>query len=304
MIHTVTFNPAVDCFVRSECIRIGVINRTYDQEVFFGGKGINVSCVLSELGIQSRALGFTAGFTGMAIEQSAAEKGVLTDFVHLDSGISRINFKISSDQETEFNSQGPEIPPEKLDEFYKKLDGIKNGDTIVLAGSIPKSLPEDIYNIILERLSCKSVNAAVDACGDLLINTLKHHPFLIKPNRIELGDIFKKKLETISDIAECAVKLKSMGAQNVLVSMDKDGAFLLDSSGKQHYIKACAGKTVNSVGAGDSMLAGFIAGCDSQDYSYALKLGTACGSATAFSSGLCCKADVIRLLKQIEISQD
>ncbi len=300
MIYTVTFNPAVDYVVQADKLEKGSVNRASSEEIFFGGKGINVSLVLGELGIPSRALGFVAGFTGKAIEEGVREKGIETDFVHLKKGFSRINVKIKSDEETELNGQGPEIGEEALRELFGKLSELKDGDMIVLAGSIPNTLPADIYERILESLSNRQIKAVVDATKDLLMNVLKYKPFLIKPNNHELGEMFGVTLKTNEEIAEYAGKLKEMGARNVLVSMAGDGALLLDENGKTHICGVCKGTVKNSVGAGDSMVAGFIAGSQEGDYEYALKLGTAAGGATAFSDGLAKKDEIYRLLEQLQ----
>lgn len=299
MVYTVTFNPAVDYIVHTKQLIAGATNRSDSEEIYFGGKGINVSIVLSELGIKSKALGFVAGFTGEAIENGVAEKGIDADFVHLNEGFSRINVKIKSGEETELNGQGPKITDEAIRELYAKLDEIQDGDTLVLAGSIPSSLPADIYERILERLSGKKIRAVVDATKDLLLNVLKYRPFLIKPNNFELGEIFGVEMKSTEDIVKYAGKLKEMGAQNVLVSMAGDGAVLLDENGETHVCGVCRGKVKNSVGAGDSMVAGFVAGCEKGDYEYALKLGTASGGATAFSEGLAEKDRIYELLGQL-----
>ena len=292
MVYTVTFNPAVD-------YAVGTVNRAKGENIFFGGKGINVSIVLKELGITSKALGFVAGFTGAAIEQGIAEKGIETDFVHLDNGFSRINVKIKSGSETELNGQGPAIDDKALGALFGKLDNLSDGDTIVLAGSIPDSMPADSYEKILEHLAGKKIRTVVDATKDLLMNVLKYRPFLIKPNNHELGEMFGVTLRTNDEIAEYAGRLKNMGARNVLVSMAGDGALLLDENGETHICGVCKGTVKNSVGAGDSMVAGFIAGSEKGDYEYALKLGTAAGGATAFSDGLAEKALIDELLKQL-----
>ncbi len=299
MIYTVTFNPAIDYVVRTEEMKVGVVNRTESEEIYFGGKGLNVSIILNELGIKSEALGFVAGFTGEAIENGMAKDGIKTDFVHLNNGFSRINVKIQSSFETEINGQGPEISEENIEELFKKLNKIQDGDTIVLAGSIPASLPSDIYERILEYLKNKKIRAIVDATGDLLMNVLKYKPFLIKPNNFELEEIFGVELKTAEDVSEYALKLKEMGAVNVLVSMAGDGAILADENGKIHACGVCSGTVKNSVGAGDSMVAGFIAGCEKKGYEYALKLGTAAGGATAFSDGLAKKDLIYSLLEQL-----
>lgn len=299
MIYTVTFNPAVDYVVHCDDLTTGTVNRSGKEEIYFGGKGINVSMVLGELGIQSKALGFVAGFTGDAIEKGITDKGICSDFVKLHKGFSRINVKIKAKDETELNGRGPDIMKEDIDKLFEKLDEISDGDTIVLAGSIPGSLPSDIYERILERLGTKKVRVVVDATKELLMNVLKYKPFLIKPNNFELGEMFGTELKTDDEIAAYAGKLKVMGAVNVLVSMAGDGAMLLDENGRVHKCGVCRGSVKNSVGAGDSMVAGFLAGCETGDYEYALKLGTAAGGATAFSDGLAKKELVYELLKQL-----
>lgn len=300
MVYTVTFNPAVDYIVHTKELRAGATNRSDSEEIYFGGKGINVSIVLSELGVKSKALGFVAGFTGAAIERGVSEKGIDADFVHLSGGFSRINVKIKSDEETELNGQGPKIPDEAVQQLFAKLDELQDGDTLVLAGSIPSSLPSDIYERILARLSGRKIRAVVDATKDLLVKVLKYQPFLIKPNNFELGEIFGVELHTTDEIVKYAEKLHEMGARNVLVSMAGDGAVLLDETGKTHVCGVCRGTVKNSVGAGDSMVAGFIAGCEKAGYEYALKLGTAAGGATAFSEGLATKEKINELLAQLE----
>ena len=300
MVYTVTFNPAVDYIVHRKELRAGATNRSDSEEIYFGGKGINVSIVLSELGVKSKALGFVAGFTGAAIEQGVSEKGIDADFVHLSGGFSRINVKIKSDEETELNGQGPKIPDEAVQQLFAKLDELQDGDTLVLAGSIPSSLPSDIYERILARLSGRKIRAVVDATKDLLVKVLKYQPFLIKPNNFELGEIFGVELHTTDEIVKYAEKLHEMGARNVLVSMAGDGAVLLDETGKTHVCGVCRGTVKNSVGAGDSMVAGFIAGCEKAGYEYALRLGTAAGGATAFSEGLATKEKINELLAQME----
>ena len=299
MIYTVTFNPAVDYIIHTNELELGAVNRSENEEIYFGGKGINVSMVLSELGIKSKAFGFVAGFTGKAIEEGVSAAGIEADFVHLDSGFSRINVKIKSEKETELNGQGPEIPKEKIDELFKKLDEIKNGDTIILAGSIPSSLPSDIYEKILDYLKDKNIRAVVDATKKLLINVLKYKPFLIKPNNFELGEMFGVEIKTVDDVIKYAEKLKELGAVNVLVSLAGDGAVLLDENGKTHICGVCKGTVKNSTGSGDSMVAGFLAGSEKGDYEYALRLGTASGGATAFSDGLAKKDEIFSLLSQL-----
>ena len=295
MIYTVTFNPAIDYVVHADDMQVGAVNRSRQEEVYF-----NVSVVLHELGLASKALGFVAGFTGEAIEQGLRSDGIETDFIHLEKGFSRINVKIKSGEETELNGQGPEIPEDKLRQLFDQLEQVQDGDTIILAGSIPASLPADVYEQILRHLSGKQVRAVVDATRDLLVNVLKYKPFLIKPNNFELGEIFGVPLKDDVDEIVCyAGKLQEMGARNVLVSMAGDGAVLLDENGGVHACGVCKGTVKNSVGAGDSMVAGFVAGCETGDYDYALKLGTATGGATAFSEGLAKKELIAELLQQL-----
>lgn len=299
MVYTVTFNPAIDYVVHADKLVVGMTNRSKSEEMYVGGKGINVSIVLAELGIKSKALGFAAGFTGKAIEDGVKEKGVETDFVHLEKGSSRINVKIKSGEETELNGQGPEIPESAVEELFGKLDSLKDGDVLVLAGSVPNTLPGDIYENILAHLSDRKIKTVVDATKELLLNVLKYKPFLIKPNNHELGEMFGVELKTEEEIISHAKKLRDMGAVNVLISMAGDGAVLVDEHGDVHRCGVCKGTVKNSVGAGDSMVAGFIAGSENGDYEYALKLGTAAGGATAFSDELAKKSEIDELLKQL-----
>lgn len=299
MIYTVTFNPAIDYIVHTGTMQVGQVNRSQGEELYFGGKGINVSFVLHELGLPSKALGFVAGFTGAAIEAGIQEQGIATDFVHLDSGFSRINVKIKSGEETELNGQGPNISEAAVAELFEKLNQLQDGDILILAGSIPNTMPADSYEKILAHLSDKKIKVVVDATKDLLLKVLPYHPFLIKPNNHELGELFGVTLHSIEEIATYAKKLQKMGAQNVLISMAGDGALLIDETGKQHVCGVCKGTVKNSVGAGDSMVAGFVAGSMHGDYEAALKLGTAAGGATAFSEGLAQRAEIERLLQQL-----
>ncbi|WP_303789814.1 1-phosphofructokinase [Ruminococcus flavefaciens] len=299
MIYTVTFNPAIDYVVKTQAIVLGSVNRADSEQIYFGGKGINVSAVLAELGVRSKALGFTAGFTGEAIEQGVEAMGIDADFVRLKSGNSRINVKIRAAEETELNGQGPDIDDEALSELFSKLDSLMDGDTLILAGSIPNSLPDDVYERILGMLSDRDIRTVVDAAGELLLRVLKYKPFLIKPNDHELGELFGVNISTYDGVVEYAVKLQSMGARNVLVSMAGSGAILLCENGRLIKCGACSGTVRNSVGAGDSMLAGFVAGSADNDLDYALKLGTACGGATAFSDGLARKELIDELFKQL-----
>ena len=299
MIYTVTFNPAIDYIVHTGTMQVGQVNRSQGEELYFGGKGINVSFVLHELGLPSKALGFVAGFTGAAIEAGIQEQGIATDFVHLDSGFSRINVKIKSGEETELNGQGPNISEAAVAELFEKLNQLQDGDILILAGRIPNTMSADSYEKILAHLSDKNIKVVVDATKDLLLKVLPYHPFLIKPNNHELGELFGVTLHSIEEIATYAKKLQEMGAQNVLISMAGDGALLIDETGKQHVCGVCKGTVKNSVGAGDSMVAGFVAGSMHGDYEAALKLGTAAGGATAFSEGLAQRAEIERLLQQL-----
>ena len=298
MIYTVTFNPAIDYVVHTGGLVLGSVNRASSESMFFGGKGINVSLVLAELGVRSIALGFTAGFTGEAIENGVRAMGIETDFIRLPEGNSRINVKIKSGEETELNGQGPDIDTASLEKLFARLDGLSEGDTLILAGSIPKSLPPDVYERILKRLSGREIRTVVDASGELLMNVLKYRPFLIKPNDQELGELFGVKIESKEDVVLYGGKLRELGARNVLVSMAGEGAVLLDENGGVHRSAACRGTVRNSVGAGDSMLAGFVSGLE-KGFDYALRLGTACGGATAFSDGLASREQIDELLGQI-----
>ena len=300
MIYTVTLNPAVDYVIGVDNIKTGKVNRTSGEQIFFGGKGINVSLVLSELGIKSVATGFTAGFTGKAIEEKLSLVGIKTDFTELPDGFSRINIKIKSDEETEINGMGPDVPKEYLDEFLKGLSFLTEGDILVLAGSVPKSVPDDIYEIIMEKLSDNGVKFVVDASGELLTKVLPLKPYLIKPNHEELGEIFGVEIDSPETAEIYAKKLRDMGAVNVLVSMAEKGAILVDENYETHFCKAISGDVKNSVGAGDSMLAGFLAGLIKEnDFDYALKLGSASGGATAFSYDLAKKDEIEKLFLKL-----
>lgn len=299
MIYTVTFNPAIDYVLRIGKVIPGATNRSDKEEIYFGGKGINVSIVLNELGIQSKALGFVAGFTGEAIEKGLADMGIKTDFVRLEKGNSRINVKIKSEEETEINAQGPDIDNCAVENLFHKLENLSDGDSLILAGSIPSSLQADIYERIIEKIQGKNVRVAVDAEKNLLMNVLKYRPFLVKPNKHELSEMFGTEIKTDEDVEKYARKLQEMGAVNVLISMAGEGAMLIDEYGKKHRCGVCRGIVRNSVGAGDSMVAGFMAGTINGDYEYALKLGTAAGGATAFSDGLAVHDKIMELVKQI-----
>ena len=297
MIYTVTFNPAIDYVIRLDRLQPGEINRNEAEEFQFGGKGINVSNVLRTLGFDTVAPGFVAGFIGEGFEKGLSAMGLKNEMIRVKEGMTRVNVKIKAAEETEINGIGPVITETDMETLYRKLDSIGPEDMLVLSGSIPKCLPGDTYERIMARLDGKNIPIAVDATKDLLVNVLKYRPFLVKPNNHELGEIFGKVLKTDEEIAECARKLQEKGGRNILVSMAGDGALLLDENGGIHRIGCPKGKVVNSVGAGDSMVAGFLAGwLETGDYGYALKLGTATGSATAFSIGLAEKPLIDELL--------
>ena len=301
MIYTITFNPALDYIVKMDDFNLGHVNRTNSDIVYAGGKGINVSIVLNNLGVKSKALGFIAGFTGDEIEREVRNFGCDTDFIKLKEGMSRINVKIKADVESEINGGGPNISEEALNELYMQLEKLESGDILVLAGSIPKTMPVDIYERIMERLQTKGVKFIVDTTGDCLLKVLKYKPFLIKPNHHELGDLFNVKLNGKEEIIEYAKKLKEMGAENVIISMAGDGAILINSNGEVTISNVPKGVVKNSVGAGDSMVGGFITGyVNSGNVEEAFKLGVATGSASAFSEGLATKEYVYELLKQVK----
>lgn len=287
MVYTVTFNPALDYVVRMDRFQVGEVNRTAEEEIQLGGKGINVSTVLSHLGVENVALGFLAGFTGQALEEGLRSQGIHTDFIWLEQGLTRINVKIKAGQESEINGQGPNISTQALEQLFQKLDKLEKGDVLIVSGSVPATLPGDIYEQILARLDGRGIHFVVDATRDLLCNVLPYHPFLIKPNNLELGEIFGRTLNSDQEIRDCAAQLQQRGARNVLVSMAGDGSLLLDETGACYRVGVPKGQVRNSVGAGDSMVAGFVAGwLKTGDYAYAQRLGAAAGSATAFSDGL------------------
>ena len=301
MIYTVTFNPSIDYIVRLENFTAGEINRVNYEQILPGGKGINVSIVLKNLGHASTALGFLAGFTGVAMQQMLHAFGVTDDFVRLDEGFSRINVKIKAESETEINGQGPVITEAAQRALFEKLDRLQSGDTLVLAGSIPNTLPDDIYERIMEHLDGRGIRIVVDATKNLLRRVLKYRPFLIKPNNHELGEMFGVELKTDDDIILHAKKLQEEGATNVLISMAGDGAILLTAEGVFYRSAAPKGTLVNSVGAGDSMVAGFLAGFMESDGNYerAFYMGVATGSASAFSPNLATREEALALLKTI-----
>ena len=303
MVYTVTFNPSLDYIVSVDGFQLGKTNRTAKEQMLPGGKGINVSTVLKNLGIPNIALGFSAGFTGEEIKRRVEEMGLASDFINLQNGYSRINVKMKDFDGTEINGQGPDISPAETEKLLEKLDGLKEGDVLVLAGSIPRTMPDSIYSDILRRLDGKGILTVVDATGELLLHVLEYSPFLIKPNNHELGEIFQVKLETREDVVPYARKLQEKGARNVLVSMAGQGAVLLDEMGQVHMLPAPKGKLVNAVGAGDSMVAGFLAGwLTKKDYEYAFRMGISAGSASAFSENLATKKEIEEVYRQVSQS--
>ena len=301
MIYTLTFNPSLDYIVRVKNFEAGKLNRVSYEKILPGGKGVNVSTVLGNLGHPNTALGFTAGFTGEALKAMLKEKKVVSDFIDIPEGMTRINVKMKSQQETEINGQGPAISDEHLQALYRRLDELESGDYLVISGSIPSSMPSDMYEIIMKRLQGRGINIIVDASQQLLVKVLKYHPFLIKPNHHELNEIFDAEVTRREEVKPYAEKLQQMGARNVLVSMGGQGAVLLSEDGQFEQTEAPAGILVNSVGAGDSMVAGFLAGyLESGDYHRAFMMGVCSGSASAFSEELASRAEVEELLKQYE----
>ena len=302
MIYTVTFNPSLDYIVSVDDFKLGLTNRTSSELILPGGKGTNVSTVLKNLGLESTALGFVAGFTGNEIVKRLNDIGIKSDFISIENGISRINLKLKSIDGTEINGAGPDISEEKVNELMDKLNQLKEGDVLVLAGSIPSSLPDDIYEQIMKKLDQQGIKIIVDATNDLLKKVLPYHPFLIKPNHRELEELFNVRIENKEDLIHYARKLQKQGAINVLVSLGKDGAILVSEDTHVYYCAGAKGKILNSVGSGDSMVAGFIAGyLKDKKYDEALKLGSACGGATAFSEDLAEVSMIQEVYKQLQV---
>ena len=300
MIYTVTFNPSLDYIVSVENFRLGLTNRTSSELMLPGGKGVNVSTVLMNLGIENTALGFVAGFVGDEIIRRLEEMGVQNGFIRIEEGVSRMNLKLKSIDGTEINGQGPVISPEHVEELMKQLDRLGEGDVLFLSGSIPSSMPDDAYQKIMERLDGRGVQIVVDATKDLLLNVLEYHPFLIKPNNHERGELFGVELKTREEVIPYAKKLQEKGAVNVLVSMAGEGAVLIDANEDVHMAPAPKGTLVNGVGAGDSMVAGFMAGwLEKQDYEHAFCMGVSAGSASAFSEHLATKAEIEAVYQQV-----
>ncbi|MEE1192710.1 MAG: 1-phosphofructokinase [Blautia sp.] len=301
MVYTVTFNPSLDYIISLQEFQMGLTNRTREEQMLPGGKGINVSTVLQNLGIENTALGFTAGFTGQEIERMISEIGFQCDFIRTRTGFSRINIKLKDYDGTEINGMGPVIQEEEAENLMEKLRGLQEGDVLVLAGSIPESLPDSIYRDILAELQGKGILFVVDATKDLLLNVLEYQPFLIKPNNHELGEIFDVELKTRESVIPYAKKLQEKGARNVLVSMAGAGAVLAAETGEVYMLPAPKGTLVNAVGAGDSMVAGFLAGwLEHQSYSHAFRMGVAAGSASAFSQLLATREEIKEIYRQLE----
>lgn len=298
MVYTITLNPSIDYVVEVDELKRGAMNRATSARVYPGGKGINVSAVLASLGIRNRMLGFIAGFTGDELVRSLTKAGLEADFIKLKSGLTRINMKVCESVSTEINAPGPNITKDDLKLLEGKLSAVQNGDVLVMSGSVPGGLPNYTYRTILELVKAKDIMTVVDTAGEQLITTLESHPFLIKPNRTELEELFSTKIMRVSDAEKFARNLQEMGARNVLVSLDSEGALLLTEDGSVLYREAPQGQVVNPVGAGDSMVAGFVAGyLDKGNFEDALKMGLAAGSAAAFSNGLPSAEDVVSLTR-------
>lgn len=300
MIYTLTFNPSLDYVVKVDEFKLGETNRSSYEELFAGGKGINVSTILTALGYENTALGFVAGFTGNEIEKRISNAGLRSDFIHLKDGLSRINVKLKSGKETEINAIGPKISNEELHALYEKINCLTKGDWLILAGSIPSTLPDNTYEILMEKVEEKGVHVIVDATKDLLVNVLKYHPFLIKPNHRELEEIFHVNIQSEEELVSYGKKLQDLGAQNVLISRAEKGAILICENHKTYQCAAAKGIVKNSVGAGDSMVAGFLAGyLKHQKYEEALCLGSAAGGASAFHNGLATAEMILEVYQTI-----
>ena len=304
MIYTVTLNPSIDYVIKVDKLTTGNINRVNEEHVYPGGKGINVTRILKSLDNDNIALGFVSGFTGDYIINSLQELNLKSDFIKVKQGFTRINVKVKSEEETEINGQGPKISEEELNQFYKVIDKLVDGDILILSGSIPSCLDERLYESIMKKVEDRDIKVIVDATKNLLLNVLKYKPFLIKPNNHELAEMFNVELNSTEDVVFYARKLKEMGAQNVLIYMGKDGALLVTENDEVFASSVAKGEVVNSVGAGDSMVAGFIAGyLKSNSYEEALRLGAASGGATAFSSDLATREFIDKLVDEIKIEK-
>ena len=301
MVYTVTFNPSLDYIVTVDDFKFGLTNRTTSELMLPGGKGINVSIVLSNLGIENTAIYFSAGFIGDEITRKVKECGIKSEEIKVSNGCSRVNLKLKSIDGTEINGAGPDISKEAIESFYHKLEMLQAGDTLVLAGSIPQTMPETIYSDIMARLSGKGIRIVVDATRDLLVNVLEYKPFLVKPNNHELGEIFGVELNTREDVVPYAKKMVEMGAENVIVSMAGQGAVFVSANGDAYLREAPEGELVNGVGAGDSMVAGFIAGyLENKDLLHAFKMGLSAGSASAFSEYLATRKEVEAVYRTVK----
>ena len=301
MVYTVTFNPSLDYIVTVDDFKLGLTNRTTSELMLPGGKGVNVSIVLSNLGIENTAIYYSAGFVGDEITRCIRESGINAQEIRIDKGCSRINLKLKSIDGTEINGMGPDISEEDVSELYTRLDKLSEGDTLVLAGSIPSTMPETIYSDIMESLQGRGVRIVVDATKDLLMNVLKYKPFLIKPNNHELGEIFGVELKTRESVVPYAKKLLEEGAENVVISMAGEGAVFVNGNGEVYMREAPKGKLVNGVGAGDSMVAGFIAGYLTEgDLLHAFKMGLSSGSASAFSENLATREEIMKVYSTVE----
>ncbi len=294
MIYTVTLNTSLDYHIYIPSLSLGSTHRAQHTSMTFGGKGINVSAVLSRLDVPHVALGFVAGFTGDELCARLTEMGMTHDMIRLDEGMTRINVKLHAGDETEINAAGPVITAEAMEALMHKLDDLNMGDTLVLSGSIPPSLPKDTYATVMARLRGKGIRCVVDAEGESLTATLPYHPFLIKPNLRELSALACRELTTDEDIVTAARDLQARGAQNVLVSLGARGAILLIEDGSCYLADALGGKPINTVGAGDSMVAGFLAGLP-EGYENALRMGLAAGGATACAEGLGTREEILAL---------
>ena len=304
MIYTVTLNPSIDYVIKVDNLTTGKVNRVNEEHVYPGGKGINVTRILKSLDYDNTALGFVSGFTGDYIVNSLKDLNLKSNFIKVKEGFTRINVKIKSQEETEINGQGPKISEEELNEFYGIIDKLVDGDVLILSGSIPSCLDEKLYEKIMERVNSKDIKVVVDATKNLLLNVLKYRPFLIKPNNHELAEMFDVELKSTEDVIFYARKLKEMGALNVLISMGKDGALLVSENDEVFISSVAKGEVVNSVGAGDSMVAGFVSGyLKTNSYEEALRLGAASGGATAFSSDLANREFIDRLVKEIKVEK-
>lgn len=301
MIYTVTLNPSIDYVIAFDDLLKGEINRTTEETIVYGGKGINVSSMLANLGVSSTALGFVAGFTGEALQKGIEEQGIATDFIVIEEGFTRINVKIHAREETELNGQGPKINENHLHQLYEKIDTLQNNDLLVLSGNLPKQMPIDIYANLMERLQSKQIDVVVDAFGEPLQKALHYHPFLIKPNHLELQDYYHLDEVNEQTLLDGARRLQKEGARNVLISMAGNGAMLVSETQAVYRMKSPQGNVVNSVGAGDSMVAGFLYGWQRyRSYEQALAWGIACGSASAFSKGIAQREVVEDIYKKME----